>query len=83
MELLLVGVATAFNLLIIKWKFERSRWEDGILDLVLLAVLGILFSGSFGGLVVATISSALISLYFIFSPPTFTNKIKASLKGVF
>ena len=68
---LIIGVATAFNLLIIKHKFETARYEDGIFDLSLLIILASVFANSFGGLVVATISSAIISLYLLASPPSF------------
>ena len=79
MEFLLIGLATAFNLLIIKHKLERHRYEDGIFDLAILCILTLVFSGSYGGLVVATISSAIISLYFLASPPKFFGNSSAVL----
>ena len=65
----IIGIATAFNCLVIKYKFEKQRWADGTLDATLLVVLSLLFMGSFGGLVVATIASAIISVYLYFVPP--------------
>ncbi len=65
----IIGIATAFNCLVIKHKFEKQRWADGTLDAALLVVLSILFMGSFGGLVVATIASAIISVYLYLVPP--------------
>lgn len=59
------------NVLIIKWKAEKKRYEDAAFDAALLILLSWVFSGSYGGLVVATISSAIISLYLIASPPKF------------
>ena len=69
MDLLLIGLATAFNLIIIKVKVEKRRWGDAALDTGTLFLLGIAFGGSYAGLVVATISSAIISLYLLAFPP--------------
>lgn len=69
MEFAVIGIAVAFNFLIIKHKFEKQRYADGTLDVILLAVISLLFAGSFGGLVVATIASAIISLFLLFYPP--------------
>lgn len=69
MEFAVIGLAVAFNFLIIKVKFERKRYADGTLDVLLLAIISFLFAGSFGGLVVATVASAIISLYLLISPP--------------
>lgn len=72
MELLsyfIIGIATAFNFLILKWKFEHDRYADAFLDILTLTVLSFLFSGSYGGLVVATVASAIISLYLLAVPP--------------
>ena len=65
----IIGFAVAFNCLVIKHKLEKQRWADGLLDAALLVVLSVLFMGSFGGLVVATIASALISVYLYIFPP--------------
>lgn len=71
MEFLIIGIAVAFNFLVIKEKLEKRRYEDGILDLSILGLLTVVFAGTYGGLVVGTIASALISLYFLVRPPTF------------
>ena len=72
MEFLVIGVAVAFNFLVIKVKFEKRRVADATLDLFLLTVISFLFAGSFGGLVVATIASAIISIFLYFFPPDLT-----------
>lgn len=69
MEFLVIGIAVAFNFLVIKAKFETKRYADGILDVFLLTIISFLFAGSFGGLVVATIASAIISIFLYFYPP--------------
>lgn len=69
MEFILVGVAVFFNIAFIKWKFDRKRYADATLDLILLVLVAILFSGSYAALVVGSIASALVSLYLYVSPP--------------
>lgn len=69
MEFILVGVAVFFNIAFIKWKFDRKRYADATLDLILLVLVAILFSGSYAALVVGSVASALVSLYLYVSPP--------------
>jgi len=68
MELVIMAVATAFNLMVIKWKFEHERFADATLDAGLLGILALVFGGSLGGMMIATASSALVSLYLLWSP---------------
>ena len=75
MEVLIIGIVTAINLIVIKMKFEQKRWEDASLDLGLLIVVALVFGGSYAGLVVGTIASMIISLYLYASPPTFTKPL--------
>ena len=76
MEFIIIGIAVAFNFLVIKVKFERKRYADGILDLALLTIISFLFAGSFGGLVVATVASALISIFLFVFPPKLPDMSK-------
>ena len=69
MEALLIGLAAAFNFLVIKWKIEKGRYEDAVLDAILLAALSFLFGGTLGGMVIATIGSAVISISLFLKPP--------------
>lgn len=79
MEYILIAIATAFNILIIKTKLEKKRYEDAALDAGVLILLSLVFRGSYGGLVVATISSAIISLMFLWNPPKFfSNQLTKS-----
>lgn len=71
MEFLIIGLAVAANIVVIKMKFDRKRYEDGIFDTILLALITIIFGGSYAGLVVGTIASCFISVYLFASPPTF------------
>lgn len=80
MEFLIIGIVSALNLIIIKMKFERNRYQDGLFDLTLMALLAFLFSGSYGGMVVAMVGSLAISFYLLVSPPKFTSNAFDSIK---
>lgn len=73
MEFLIIGLAVAANIIFIKMKLERKRYEDGAFDAILLVIVTIVFGGSYAGLVVGTIASAFISLYLYASPPKFLS----------
>jgi len=70
-EFIIIGIVSALNLIVIIHKFKKGRVEDGVLDSILFAVMTFLFSGSYGGMVVAMISSLIISIYLLASPPMF------------
>ena len=76
--LLVIGVVTGLNLMFVKMKFDRKRYEDGVLDLLVLVALSFVFGGSFSGLVVATVSSLIISIYLFISPPKLLTKLLSS-----
>lgn len=77
--LLAIGSAVAFNILIIYAKISKGRYADAFLDFLCLAVLSILFGGSYNGLVVSTIASAIISLVLLIFPPRLTTLFKGLL----
>jgi hypothetical protein len=70
--LFMAGV-TAFNFLILKWKFERGRYGDLLFDIVTLALLGWMFKGTMGGMIIAMVASLMVSLYLIAFPPKLTK----------
>lgn len=76
MEFVIIGLVSAFNFIIIKIKLEKKRYEDAIFDLGLMAVLALLFSGSYAGMVVAMVASLSISFYLLASPPKFTAALR-------
>lgn len=71
MEFLVLGVVVAVNFIVVKMKLDRKRWEDATFDLITLCILMGLFSGSYAGLIVSSVASLCISLYFFASPPKF------------
>jgi hypothetical protein len=71
MDALIIGIATAFNFIIIKWKIEKTRYGDAILDISSILTLAYIFGGTLGGMMVAMIASVIISLYLYKYPPNF------------
>lgn len=76
MEFIIIGIAIFFNIAVIKWKYDRARYSDAILDFVCLVTVSILFSGSYSALVVGTIASALVSIYLLISPPVLKSRVR-------
>ena len=69
MELIIIGLVTAANFLILKIKAEQNRWADLAFDVTVLFILSYLFTGTLGGLTVAMISSFVVSAFLYFYPP--------------
>jgi len=78
MEAIIIAIAAAFNMLVIKWKVEHKRYEDAALDAGILIVLSSIFASTLGGMIIATISSFIASMYLLFSPPKFLSNIDSS-----
>lgn len=68
-----MGFAAAFNVLVIKWKIENGRYADAGLDTAILITFTMVFGGTLGGMVIATVGSALVSLYLLAFPPKFST----------
>lgn len=72
MELLLLGLVTGFNLLVIVYKFNSGRESEAVLDLVLFGVVIYIMSGAGqAGIFVGMVASAVVSTFLYFSPPKF------------
>jgi len=41
MEFLLIGIVTAFNMLVIKFKLDKKRYEDAFFDTALMVEVSI------------------------------------------
>jgi Mn2+/Fe2+ NRAMP family transporter len=80
MEYLILGLIVAVNFIIVKMKLDRKRWEDAIFDVTILLVIMALFSGSYAGLIVGSVASLFMSLYFFASPPKFFSGDNGFLK---
>jgi len=67
MDIIILGVFTAFNLVILKLKFDQQRYEDLGLDLLAIIVLNMFFEGTFQGMAVAMVASFIVSLFLYFN----------------
>lgn len=65
----IAAIATAFNFLIIIWKFSHERILDASLDLIIFICIAILFKGTVTGLQIGMISSMIVSIYLLINPP--------------
>jgi hypothetical protein len=81
MEFVIIGIVTALNILFIKKKFDKKRYEDGVFDLALLIIITIIFSGSYGALVVGMVASLIISISFYANPPKFIGPLFSKIKS--
>jgi len=73
METLIIAVAVFLNFGLLKWKAERGRWGDISIDVATLGVLSFLFDDTMGGMVIALVAGALMSIYLLMFPPKFLN----------
>ena len=64
-----MGIALAFNFLVIGWKLEKNRMFDAFIDISLLAIIMWLTAGTLKGMLVGTIASAIISLVLLARRP--------------
>lgn len=76
MEALVIGIATAFNFIVILFKFKRNRWEDACFDLSIFVAISWMFAGTISGMSVGMVASAVVSIWLWFDPPEFLQKIK-------
>ncbi len=69
MEYLIIGLAVAFNLIVVIWKFTHKRIFDGLIDATLLVAVATVFSGGLGTLIIGTVGSAVTSIYLLLVNP--------------
>jgi hypothetical protein len=75
MEFILIGLVTAVNLIIIKIKLGKKRYEDASLDFLIFVSVIFIFSGTYSGLVVGMVASMVVSIYLYANPPTFFRNL--------
>ncbi len=71
MDLLILGIITFIDFAILKWKFERGRYGDFALDLLMLSIVITFFHGSMTTLIIGVIAQFIMSFYLLISPPKF------------
>jgi hypothetical protein len=62
---LLIGIVTAFNLLILIAKIKARRWGDFSADILSLIVLSAVFGHTILGMLIAMTASFIISIYLL------------------
>ena len=73
MDIIILSLATFFNLIILHIKYKRERYPDMAIDIVVFIILGSILGGSVTGFSVATVTSVLISAYLLTQPLGSTN----------
>ena len=71
MEYLFIGIAMFFNIVVLKIKFDMDAYASFTLDIIVFFLLSYLLGKSLGGMIIATISSALFSIFLLVSPVKF------------
>ena len=74
MEAAVIGIATAFNFIVILFKFKRHRYEDACFDLAIFIVISYMFAGTISGMSVGMVASAVVSIWLWFDPPKFLQR---------
>ena len=62
---LIIGLVTAFNLLILLIKFKAARYGDLAIDALSLLVLSVMFGNTILGMLICMVASFAISLYLL------------------
>jgi len=75
-ELLILGVFTAFNFLILKIKLESKRIADFFFDLGSFIILTMIFGGTLGGMTIAMVAGFIISITLLMFPPKVFKDLK-------
>ena len=73
-----MGVALAFNILIIIRKFRKGQFLNALTDTVTYIIIVGIANDSTATMTMGTIASALVSLYLMFRPITLKGLIKES-----
>jgi Ca2+/Na+ antiporter len=59
------GLATAFNFMVIHYKFKQGYTQNALFDLFTFLAITILFAGTMSGMVIGMIASAILSVYLL------------------
>jgi hypothetical protein len=68
MELIIIGLAVAVNLIIVLRKAQSGQYLNALIDGTLLGLVAVFFSVSTAALIIGTIGSLIVSLYLIKFP---------------
>lgn len=68
MDLIIIGLAVAANLIIVLRKAQNGQYLNALIDGTLLGLVAVFFSVSTAALIIGTIGSLVVSLYLIKYP---------------
>ena len=68
MDLIIIGLAVAANLIIVLRKAQAGQYLNALIDGTLLGLVAVFFSVSTAALIIGTIGSLVVSLYLIKYP---------------
>jgi len=68
-SMLIMGASVATNIIFVKWKIEKERYSDALLDGIVFIGLILIFAKTVSGLSIATLASSFVSFYLFFFPP--------------
>ena len=71
---LIIGIAMAFNIIIILLKFKFGKANNALIDAALLVAVVLVCSGSTQLLIMGTVASTIVSLYLLAFPPTISKE---------
>ena len=69
-----MSLAGVINVILLKYKAEKSQWASFSLDLFVMSIMAWLFMGTMAGMSIALTISAIFSIYLIFFPPKFMSR---------
>jgi len=80
--ILLAGIATAFNYLILAYKFKHKLWSSFSIDLISFITLNMVFLGTLTGMSIAMVASFIISVLTLPKPKVSVNLPKFKLPQI-
>lgn len=68
MTLIFIGLITAFNFLIILWKYKHERHLEATIDSAIMIAIFYMFVGTISGMTVGMVASLVVSIVLLFNP---------------
>lgn len=67
--MIIAAICTAFNFLIVLYKFQTKRYLHALVDTACFVSIAFLFAGTISGLQIGMMASMIVSLYLLVRPP--------------
>jgi multisubunit Na+/H+ antiporter MnhB subunit len=69
MSVLIFAIVTVFNIIVLRYKWNKKHKLDAAFDLTFMLILLSIFGGSFEGTIIAMATGGLLSVYLWICPP--------------